>query len=85
MSVPRPAMFVAIVIAPALPAWAMMWASFSWYLAFSTWWGSPRFLRSRDRSSESSIEVVPISTGRPPWWSRSTSSATASNFPFFVR
>ena len=30
MSVPRPAMLVAIVTAPGRPAWAMMWASCSW-------------------------------------------------------
>ena len=36
MSVPRPAMFVAIVTTPGLPACAMISASCSWYLAFST-------------------------------------------------
>ena len=36
MSVPRPAMLVATVTAPNLPAWATISASFSWCLAFST-------------------------------------------------
>ena len=36
MSVPRPAILVEIVTLPALPAWAMMWASFSCCLAFKT-------------------------------------------------
>jgi len=36
MSVPRPAMLVAMVMAPGAPAWAMMKASFSWKRALST-------------------------------------------------
>ncbi len=36
MSVPRPAMLVAMVIAPGTPAWATMKASCSWKRAFST-------------------------------------------------
>ena len=36
MSVPRPAMFVAMVTAPMRPAWATIGASFSWNLAFRT-------------------------------------------------
>ena len=36
MSVPRPAMFVAIVTAPYFPACAIISASFSWYFAFNT-------------------------------------------------
>ncbi len=36
MSVPRPAMFVAIVTAPFRPAWATISASCAWYFAFST-------------------------------------------------
>ena len=38
MSVPRPAMLVAMVTAPERPACATISASFSWYLAFSTSW-----------------------------------------------
>ncbi len=37
MSVPRPAMLVAIVIEPLRPAWAMIPASRWCCLAFSTW------------------------------------------------
>ncbi len=36
MSTPRPAMLVAMVSAPGRPAWAMMCASISWYLALRT-------------------------------------------------
>ena len=39
ISVPRPAMFVAIVTALYLPACAIISASFSWYFAFNTWCG----------------------------------------------
>ena len=43
MSVPRPAMLVAMVTAPALPAWAIISASRSTFsgLAFSKLWGIP--------------------------------------------
>ena len=37
MSVPRPAIFVAIVTAPGNPALATISASFWWYFAFRTW------------------------------------------------
>ena len=39
-------MLVAMVTAPGRPAWAMIAASRSWYLAFSTWWATPRFSSS---------------------------------------
>ena len=65
MSVPRPAMFVAIVTAPSLPACATISASFSWCLALSTLCGTP-CLRSRDEMySLFSMEIVPTSTGWP--------------------
>src|SRR5262249_49732797 len=63
MSVPRPAMLVAMVTAPWRPAWATISASRSWYLALSTSWRMPRFLRSDDSRSDFSIEMVPTSTG----------------------
>ena len=63
MSVPRPAMFVATVTAPLRPAWAMMAASRSWYLAFRTSCGTPRRLSIVDSSSDFSTLVVPTSTG----------------------
>ena len=39
MSVPRPAMLVAIVTPALRPAWATISASRSWYLALRTWCG----------------------------------------------
>ncbi|MNL35702.1 hypothetical protein D3C87_1577450 [compost metagenome] len=65
MSVPRPAMLVAIVIILGRPAWATISASRSCCLAFSTWWGSFSLFSRSDRYSEVSIEVVPTSTGWP--------------------
>ena len=65
MSVPRPAMLVAIVTAPLRPAWATISASCSWYFAFRTTCLMPRRFRSLDSRSDFSIETVPTSTGRP--------------------
>ena len=42
MSVPRPAMFVAIVTAPVRPAWATIPDSFSWNLALRVSCGDRR-------------------------------------------
>ena len=80
MSVPRPAMLVAMVTAPSRPAWATISASRSWYLALSTWCGIPRFLSSAASCSDFSIDTVPTSTGCPPAWRSVISSTTASNF-----
>src|SRR5262249_30566112 len=80
MSVPRPAMLVAIVTAPSRPAWATISASRSWYLALSTSWRTPRFLRSLESTSDFSIDTVPTSTGWPPSWHLMMSSTTALNF-----
>ena len=63
MSVPRPAMLVAMVIAPLRPAWATISASFSWYLAFSTTCLTPFFFSSSESRSDFSTDVVPTSTG----------------------
>jgi hypothetical protein len=49
--------------APGCPACATMAASCSWYLAFRTTWGTPRFFSSSARYSDFSIEIVPTSTG----------------------
>ena len=50
MSVPRPAMLVAIVTMPSRPACATISASFSWNFAFSTTWRTPlRFRISREQ------------------------------------
>ena len=63
MSVPRPAMFVAIVTAPGWPAPATISASRWWYLAFSTLCGSPARWNMRDSVSDTSTLTVPTSTG----------------------
>ena len=85
ISVPRPAMLVAMVTAPFLPAWATISASLSWYLAFSTSCLMPRRFSILLSSSDFSMEMVPTSTGWPFSWHWIISSITASNFPFSVR
>ena len=78
---PRPAMLVAMVTAFIRPAWATISASFSWYLALSTWWsGTPLFLRSLDSRSDFSMDTVPMRIGRPFSCSSLISWTTASNF-----
>ncbi len=85
MSVPRPAMLVAMVMAPGRPAWATISASRSCCLAFSTSCFSFSFFRMPDSSSEVSMEVVPTSTGWPRCWQSWMSSMMASNLSFCVR
>ena len=80
MSVPRPAMLVAIVTAPRRPAWATISASRSWYLAFRTWCGMPYRLSISASSSDFSIEVVPTRIGRPVAWTSRISSRIACIF-----
>src|SRR3990167_5997205 len=80
MSVPRPAMFVAMVIMPARPAWATMSASRACCLALSTWCGRLALFRSWSMISEFSIEVVPTSTGWPRSWHSRMSRIAASYF-----
>ena len=63
MSVPRPAMFVAIVTAPGWPAPATISASRWWYFAFSTLCWMPARLNMRDSVSDTSTLTVPTSTG----------------------
>ena len=65
MSVPRPAMFVAMVTAPGSPASATMAASRSWFLALSTLWWMPLRSSIPESASEVSTEAVPASTGCP--------------------
>ena len=65
MSVPRPAMLVAMVTAPGAPACATISASCSWKRAFSTACGTFFFFSSSLIVSLFSIEVVPTSTGCP--------------------
>ena len=68
MSVPRPAMLVATVTAPNLPAWATISASFSWFLALRTLCLMPCLVSSFERTSDFSMEVVPAKTGCPFSW-----------------
>ena len=85
MSVPRPAMLVAIVTIPNRPACATISASFSWNLAFSTTWRTPFRFRISLSSSDFSIDVVPTSTGCFSACRRLISSATAKYFSCVVR
>mmetsp|Transcript_7330 Transcript_7330/g.22505 ORF Transcript_7330/g.22505 Transcript_7330/m.22505 type:complete len:227 (+) Transcript_7330:646-1326(+) len=70
MSVPRPAMFVAIVTAPFRPAWLMISDSFraSFGFALRTLCGTSSFRSSSETRVASSMDVVPQSTGWPRWW-----------------
>ena len=68
ISVPRPAIFVAMVTAPNLPACATISASFSWFLAFKTLCGILSFLRSFERISLFSMLIVPTRIGCPFSW-----------------
>jgi hypothetical protein len=76
MSVPRPAMLVAMVTAPGRPAWATISAS-------GVLLGVEHLVRQLapcqqpESSSEFSIEVVPTSTGWPRSWQSRMSSMTA--------
>jgi len=63
MSVPRPAMLVAMVTIFGCPACTTISASRACCLAFNTWCGSLTFSSMPESSSEFSIEVVPTSTG----------------------
>ena len=65
MSVPRPAMFVAMVTASLRPAWATISASRWWCLALSTSCLTPRCSSMPEISSLRSIETVPTRIGRP--------------------
>ena len=80
ISVPRPAMLVAIVTAPLRPASATISASFSWCLALSTLCFIPFFLSISLISSDISIEIVPTRTG----WPVSCASATLSTIALYL-
>ena len=77
MSVPRPAMLVAMVTAPLRPAWATISASRWWCLALSTWCGMPRLSSSR-RSARSARwrPCPPGSAGRARSISRISRAGT---------
>ena len=85
MSVPRPAMLVAIVTAPGSPAREMICASRSCCFAFSTSWPMPRLRSIFESRSDVSTDAVPTSTGRPDCCNPPISSITASNFACSVR
>ena len=65
MSVPRPAIFVAIVTAPTSPAFAIISASLAWFLAFKTSCLIPALSNILDNLSFVSTEIVPTSIGCP--------------------
>ena len=84
MSVPRPAIFVATVTAPIVPARATIAASRSCCFAFNTSCGIPRLRSWAETSSDFSTETVPTKTGWPFLWRSTISSVTARNFPSSV-
>ena len=65
ISVPRPAIFVAIVTALGWPAKETTSASRWCCFAFNTLWGIPARLRFLLNISEISTEIVPTNTGWP--------------------
>ena len=82
---PRPAMLVATVTAALSPAMAMIAASRSCCLAFSTSCLTPACFSSLDKISDLATLAVPISTGWPFSWRSATSSTIAANFASSVR
>ena len=66
ISVPRPAMFVAMVTARGEPAWAIISASRSCCFAFNTSCVMPASLNLSDRISDASMVAVPIKIGATP-------------------
>ena len=84
MSVPRPAMLVAIVTVLLCPAVATISASFWCNFAFRTLCLILRIVSIRLNNSEISTDVVPTSTGRPASVNRTISSITALYFSRFV-
>ena len=82
ISVPLPAIFVAIVTIPNSPACEIISASFSWYLALSTWCLIPFFFNNDEMYSDFSTLAVPTRTGWPLLCASITSSTIASYFPF---
>ena len=85
ISVPLPAILVAIVTIPGLPALAIISASFSWCLAFKIWCGMFLLFRYWETSSDDSTETVPTRTGADFDLIDSISSIKALYFAFFVR
>jgi len=65
MSVPRPAMLVAMVTAPFAPASSMIMASRAWFLALSTSCLMPMRRSSNESISLFSMLMVPTKMGWP--------------------
>ena len=84
MSVPRPAMLVAIVTDPFSPAFAIISASRAWFLAFNTSCGICLLFNKLSINSFVSIAIVPTSTGCPALCLLSISSTRALNLPACV-
>ena len=84
MSVPLPAILVAMVTTPGFPASATTSASFLCILAFRTLCFTFLILSILLKSSEISTEVVPISTGLPSAEKALTLSITALYFSRLV-
>ncbi|EJX03640.1 membrane protein [gut metagenome] len=84
ISVPRPAMLVAMVTVLFKPAKATISASFWCNLAFNTLCCILRIVSIRLNSSDISTDVVPTNTGRPAFVSFTISSITALYFSRFV-
>ena len=84
ISVPRPAIFVAIVTDPFSPALAIISASLAWFLAFNTSCGTFSFFNFWLISSLVSTATVPTSTGCPIACLSFISFTIALNFPSFV-
>ena len=85
MSVPRPAMLVAIVTAETFPASATIWASRSCWRALSTLCGIPASSSIPLRCSDLSIDVVPTRVGWPRSCASRIASRTAASLSVLVR
>ena len=84
ISTPRPAMFVATVTAPNLPAWVTISASRLCSLALRTLWVMPLWSKAREIFSLFSTLTVPTRMGCPVARRSSMSSTTASILEFSV-
>ena len=84
MSVPRPAMFVAIVTCAGRPACATISASRACCFALSTLCGMPSLSSIAERRSEFSTDVVPTRIGWPLAVRSFTSRMIALYFSFSV-
>ena len=84
ISVPLPAILVAIVTAPFWPARATISASLLFCFAFRTLCGIPRCFNILDSNSEESTAIVPTNVGCPLLKQSAISSITAEYFSRLV-